>query len=624
MIAFINNNELKIKANIQLKILTTKNTVCFSINDIINEFNKAVTTNISILLLSLNNVKILNILRHSCAHLMAHAINKLYKNIKYAIGPIIKNGFYYDFFINKKINNEDLFLIEKEMKSIVKQKINIIKYKILLKNSKKLFKNNKYKSEIINNISQTKISIYKQNDFIDLCLGPHVKNTKFLKYFKLIKISGAYWKNNNKNDMLHRIYGTLWTSKKELDCFLNNNKNIVLLDHKKLGSILNLFCFDEYSQGVIFWNKNGWFLYRRILKYLRDFILKNKFNEVNTPTLLNSSLFQKSGHIEKFNEYMFIFENKNISEILKPMNCPCHINVFNHFKTKSYKDLPYRLSEFGLCFRNELSGSLYGLMRLKNFTQDDGHIFCSEIHIYDEIINFITDLKKVYYNFGFHIFKVTLAKKPKNINDNLTQWEQAEIFLEKTIKKMNIKYETSHDGAFYGPKIEFSLKDNLDRYWQCGTIQVDFFSAKRLNAYYTNADGILTTPVILHRAILGSIERFLGILIENNKGMIPFWINPTQFEILYINDAYLKYAKKIYNVIIREYTIKLNLINERLDYKVKKCILEKIPYIIIVGDYEKKNKTLTIRSTKSNKFVKLTFNKFIRNIKLKKNKGVYY
>lgn len=619
MITLINNNEIKLKKY----ITTTIDVVCISINDIIKKFNSKENINCSILLIYINNIKILNILRHSTAHLMAHAIKNIYKKIFFATGPVIKNGFYYDFFLKKKINNNDLKKIENYMQLIVKNKLKIIRYNINIANAKKLFKNNKYKLEILNKINKKKVSLYKQGSFIDLCLGPHITNTSFIKNFKLLKVSGAYWQNNKNNDMLTRIYGTSWNKKESFKNFINlitNEKNV---DHKKIGYTLNLFCFDEKSQGVTFWNKNGWTIHKNLINYLKKNVLKSNFIEVNTPIIINESLFEKSGHIAKFTDNMFKYEEKNTKDFLKPMNCPCHITIFNNFSKKSYKDLPYRIAEFGSCFRNEISGSLHGLMRLKNFTQDDGHIFCSEKQIYNEVIIFIKDLKKIYYNLGFKIFKVTLSKKPININDNITIWEKAENILEQIINKLNIKYTTSNDGAFYGPKLEFALKDKIDRYWQCGTIQLDFFSAKNLSATYTDKFGNLKNPIILHRALFGSIERFLGILLENNNGVIPFIINPIQFEIIYINNSCLKYAKKIYNVIIKKYNVKLNVINERLDYKIKKSILEKATYIIIIGENEIKNNTISIRKTISNNFIKIKINKFIRIIKIKKLENYY-
>lgn len=613
MIILINNNKTIIKNNKKYKYKINNKIIYISANNIINEKKYIVHLNQSIILLKNNNNKIINILRHSAAHLMAHAIKNIYKKTKLAFGPVIKNGFYYDFKNKNEITTKNFNKIEKEMERLSKKKINIIKYNINKKNCKKIFKKNFYKLKIINKINTKYITCYKQKNFIDLCLGPHINNTKYIKYFKITKLSGAYWENDKKNEMLYRIYGTAWNTKKKLEKYLND-KIINKIDSKKIGYENNLFCLDEQSKGAIFWYKYGWNLYKNIIKYIRKEIFKNNFIEVNTPSLINSYLFEKSGHMSKFSSHIFSYKNEDNIDILKPMNCPCHINIFNNFKKKSYKDLPYRISEFGSCFRNELSGSLQNLMRVKNFIQDDGHIFCTIYQIKKEIKNFIKILQKTYYNFNFKIFKVTIAKKPKNILENNNIWKIAENILEKSIKELKINYSTSFDGAFYGPKIEISLKDKLERYWQCGTIQLDFFTSKRLNATYSDKKGNIQFPIILHRAILGSIERFIGIIIENNNGQMPFWITPIQFEIIYINNKHSNYSKKIFNIIKKTHKIRLSINNEKIEQKIKKCILEKIPYIITIGENEIKAKGINIRCFKNNNHKIFKTNKIIRKI----------
>lgn len=618
IIIITNNNKISLNLSFTIKKTLVKTIPCISINDTIENSKNIYRINISIILITLDNSKIINILRHSGAHLLAHAVKNIYKTPQFYVGPVIQNGFYYDFFIKKRITDNDLIDIKNEMLKIAHKGFPIIKYKLKINGVKKLFNKNKYKLDILKSIKQNSVTLYKQNNFIDLCLGPHVNNTDIIKYINLFKISGAYWKNDNTNDMLHRIYGNVYNSKKQLQEYTINNV-VNNLEHRKLGYNLNLYCFDEHSQGVVFWNTNGLAVFEKITKYLKTHAFENKFYEVRTPQILNSYLFQKSGHMDKFSENMFIYKNiSNKIDVLKPMNCPCHINIFNNFYKKSYKDLPHRIYEFGSCFRNELSGTLHGIMRLKNFTQDDAHILCEIKHIDNEIKNFISILKNIYFNFNFKLFKVNISKKPDKALGNNLIWTEAENLLEKSINEMNIKYSTSNDGAFYGPKIEFSLKDKMGRYWQCGTIQVDFFSSKRLNASYSDKDGMLKYPIILHRAILGSIERFLGILIENTQGLLPFWLTPIQFEILFINNQYLNFAKKVYNVIIKKHTAKLSIVNDRLEYKIKKSILEKTPYIIIIGEKEFKNKILTIRCLKSNNNVKLKINTLIKDIKLKK------
>ncbi|HIH2762584.1 MAG TPA: threonine--tRNA ligase [Candidatus Azoamicus sp. MARI] len=617
MIILINNNKIKILkkkyTNYTIKYIQT-DTICLSANNILIDNNLKQNINSSIYFINIKNSRSINIIRHSCSHLLAHAISKIYNDTKFSTGPVIKNGFYYDFETKEKIKDTDLEKIEKKMNELSKEKITIEKKIINIKNAKTLFKNNKYKQHIISKIKKNNITIYKQNEFIDLCKGPHLKNTQTIKYFKLLKISGAYWNENKNNEMIYRIYGTAWKTKDELNTYIKTIAKTHINDHKKIGQILNLFIFDKNSQGVVFWNKNGWKIYSDMINYIRNIIKKDKYKEVNTPIMLEKTLYEKSGHLEKFSKHMFKYKTETTLNILKPMNCPCHANIFNNFYKKSYKDLPVKISEFGSCFRNELSGSLHGLMRLKNFVQDDGHIFCSENQIMSEILTFIKMLKRIYYFFGFKLYKIVLSKKPDNIKNNLKKWFKAEYLLEKSLILSKLKYALSTDGAFYGPKIEFSLKDNFNRIWQCGTIQIDFFTSKKLNIVYSDKNSKLKNPIILHRAILGSIERFIGILLENKNGNIPFILTPTQFEIIYINENYLNYAKKIYTYIKNKYKTKLTISKERLEYKIKKCILEKIKYIIIIGEREYTSNTITIR--KKNKIKNMSINNFISKIKL--------
>lgn len=619
MITIINNNKIKFLKRIYKYYVIeqkNKNTISFSFNNKITDEKIKHNVNSSIFFINITNPRSLNILRHSCAHLLAHALSKMYSDVKFSIGPVIKNGFYYDFKIKEKINDSDLEKIEKKMNDLSKENIIIKKQTITIKEAKKKFYDNKYKLHILDKITTNSVTIYTQNEFTDLCKGPHVKNTYIIRNFKLLKIAGAYWNDNKNNEMLYRIYGTLWQSKEKLETYIKNIEKNEINDHKNIGKNLNFFIFDKTSQGVVFWNKNGWKIYSDIINYIRRIIKNDKYKEVNTPILLEKTLYEKSGHLEKFGQHMFKYNTENITSILKPMNCPCHANIFNNFYKKSYKDLPVKISEFGSCFRNELSGSLHGLMRLKNFVQDDGHIFCSEEHIIIEILKFIKMLKKIYYFFGFNLYKIVLSKKPESIKNNLKKWAKSEYLLEKSLKLSKLKYNLSKDGAFYGPKIEFSLKDKFNRIWQCGTIQVDLFTSKKLNVSYSDKYGKIKNPIILHRAILGSIERFIGILLENKNGDIPFEINPIQFEIIYIKDTHINYAKKIYTYIKEKYKTKLNITKERLEYKIKKCILEKIKYIIILGEKEYKTNTITIRKIKTNDIRNMSINSFISKIKL--------
>lgn len=621
MIKFINNDNFTIEKEIfEIKNFLFKKTYNFFVSKNINLIYKGIKffskKNHSVILINNKSIKSINILRHSCAHLLAHSISNLFKDVKFSVGPVIKNGFYYDFYYNGKISFNDLKNIENEMFNLSNCKIDIQKEEVSKEYAINIFYSNKYKKDIITKLDDNKIiSIYNQNSFIDLCKGPHINNTKNLKYFKIIKISGAYWKNDKSNEMLYRIYGTCWNNKKSLISYINKTNKIKNLDHRIIGKKLNLFDFYNHSPGLVFWNRFGWSLFKKIKMYILFVLNKTNYYEVNTPVMNGYYLFDKSGHISKFSENMFIYSFNNSTYVLKPMNCPCHISIFNNFYKKSYKNLPFRISEFGSCFRKELSGTLHGLMRLKNFTQDDGHIFCSENQIKSEIIRFIHSLKKVYYKFDFKKFMITLSKKPKNINDNLLIWKKAEMELEQVIKKLGMNYIISNDGAFYGPKLEFSLRDKFNRMWQCGTIQVDFFTSIKLNANYVDYNCKIKNPVILHRAILGSIERFIGITLEHNDGFLPFFITPIQFLIIYLKSEYLFYAKSIYNILIYKYNINISLNKERLEYNIKDSILKKIPYVIIIGKKEYISKSVTLRDNKTSTSTTLYLKDLLLKIK---------
>jgi len=628
MILTINNNTLLFlkKFNLKHNIIQNriKKIICLSVNNILSDVSTNIKKNVSIKVLTLNDKKSLNVMRHSCAHLLAHALDILYKNIKFSVGPVIKNGFYYDFYLDSKITSDSISLIEEKMNELVNQNLEITRLNISIIFAKKLFKNNKYKLDILNKLNCSKVSCYKQGSFIDLCLGPHVFNTNKLLHFKLLKLAGAYWKNNKAHEMLYRLYGTLHNSSSNLNLYIDKLNKIKMYDHKKIGIQMNLFSFYNHSPGVVFWNKLGWRIYSKVISYIRYMVKNDGYMEVNTPIMLNSYLFEKSGHMEKFNEYIFKYYNEENISLLKPMSCPCHIEIFKHFDKKSYRDLPFKISEFGLCSRNELSGTLFGLMRLKNFVQDDGHIFCDESHIFLEIQNFIHLLKRIYYKFDFKIFRVVLSKKPIEINDNIFLWKRAEKILENIIKKLNIKYIVTYEGAFYGPKLEFSLKDNIGRLWQCGTIQLDFLTPEKLNVSYIDKDGKNKIPIMLHRAILGSIERFLGILIEHKNGLLPFWITPIQVEILYISDLDIDYVKNVYNVLKYKYNVRLVICNDRLEYKIRKSMLEKIPYVLIIGKKERENKLVSVRKFGSHFTEIMSLNKFINLLKINENEGESY
>ncbi len=595
--------------------ITNSNIIAATVNAKIVDLNYLINEYSDIVFLRLNDNNTLNILRHSCAHLLAHSLKLLFNNVNISIGPVIKDGFYYDFFCKEKITNSHLPEIEKKMHEIAKKEINIEKIFFSYEKAIIFFSNDKYKLRLIDKIDKNEIiTAYKQNSFVDLCKGPHIPNTKFLKYFKLLRVAGAYWEGNSKNEMLYRIYGTIWNTENELNEYINNLEAIKNNDHRKIGKELDLFHFRKEASGVVFWHPKGWKIYISIINYIRKIFEEEGYLEVNTPVKLDRKLFEKSGHIEKFKNNMFEIEHNNVNYILKPMNCPCHIDIFNN-STKSYRNLPLRIAEFGSCYRNEPSGSLYGLMRLKNFTQDDGHIFCSDEQLIDEIQVFIKNLKKVYSKFGFNVFNTILSKRPivKIGEDKI--WDIAESHLETAIKNLELNYEISNDGAFYGPKLEFSLQDNTGKSWQCGTIQIDFFTAKRLNAKYTSKNGKIKNPIILHRAILGSIERFIGILLEVNNGNLPFWLLPEQIIILTINKDSINYAINVFNKLKSVYKTTINFSDEEICSKIKESLFKKIPYIIIIGENESKKNTLSIRIKKNTVIKDISLNDFFEILK---------
>lgn len=613
----INNKELIIKKHIILKELIknidieNKHIISAYVNNKLVDLNYNIVENSDIKFITYNDNESIEILRHSCAHLLAHALKELFEDIDISIGPVIDNGFYYDFSFKNSKKNIILIELEKKMHEIAERNLDIEKIILNKNDAKHIFKNEKYKLRLIEDINEEDIiTAYKQDTFIDLCRGPHIPNTKFLKYFKLLKISGAYWKGDSKNEMLYRIYGTLWKNEEELNKYLFMLDDIKKRDHRKIGKKLDLFHFRKEASGVVFWHDKGWSIYQNIISYMRNIFCKNDYLEVNTPLKLDYKLFEKSGHIDKFKENMFEINVDNNKYILKPMNCPCHIDIFIN-KSRSYRDLPLKFAEFGTCFRNELSGSLYGLMRLKNFVQDDGHIFCTEEQIETEVELFIKILKDVYKYFGFNQFEIIFSKRPKNKIGEEYSWNSAEKYLANAIENLGINYTISNNGAFYGPKLEFILKDNVGRIWQCGTIQVDFFTAKRLNAKYTDKSGELKYPIILHRAILGSIERFIGILIESNKGDFPFWLSPVQIAIININDNCINYSKIIYEKLKLNYRIIKNFKNEKINLKIREYIIQKIPYIIIIGDIENKNTTITFRKLNNDIIKNISLDNFL-------------
>ena len=547
----------------------------------------------------------IEIIRHSCAHLFGHALKQLYPEAKMAIGPTIENGFYYDIDLEESLSENDLEKIELRMKELAKTNYDVVREVVTRKKALDTFKNRNepYKIEIINEIPDDEIiALYHHNEYIDMCRGPHVTSVRHLKAFKLTKIAGAYWRGSSDNKMLQRIYGTAWSSEKEL------KKHLVLLeeaekrDHRKLGKELDLFHFQDIAPGMVFWHANGWSIYKELEDYIRRKISKEGYKEIKTPQILDKDLWVESGHWDKYKDNMYktIIDDREL--MIKPMNCPGHVQIYNQ-GIKSYKDLPLRMAEFGSCHRNEPSGALHGLMRVRNFVQDDAHIFCTEDQIESETINFCKLLQDVYSELGFDKVTIMYADRPDQRVGDDEIWDKAENALLNASKATGIPFDTnSGDGAFYGPKLDFYLHDAIGRKWQCGTLQVDFNMPGRLGASYVGEDNEKHTPVMLHRAILGSLERFTGILIEHYEGKFPLWLAPIQLVIATITSKADKYAQEIEEKFISKgIRVILDSRNEKINYKVREHSVNKVPYIFVVGVNEMDDKTVAIRKLGSNK-----------------------
>jgi len=542
----------------------------------------------------------LEVLRHSCAHLMAQAVQSLFPSAQVTIGPVIDDGFYYDFAFERAFTPEDLEKIEKKMQDLAKQNLIVSRSLMSRDEAVRLFrkKGEDYKVEILESIpSQEDLSFYSQGDFIDLCRGPHVPSTGKLQAFKLTKVAGAYWRGNSDNEMLQRIYGTAWGDKKALKDYLHRLEEAEKRDHRKLGRRLDLFHMQEEAPGMVFWHPKGWQIWQAIEQYIREVQNANGYQEVRTPQLVDFSLWEKSGHADKFNEDMFSLSTENRLYAIKPMNCPCHVQIYNH-GLKSYRDLPLRMAEFGSCHRNEPSGTLQGTMRVRGFVQDDAHIFCTEEQIQEEVISFIDLLYNVYKDFGFEEVLIKLSTRPEKRVGSDEIWDKSEAALALALdtKGLDWAYQPG-EGAFYGPKIEFSLKDCLGRIWQCGTMQVDFSTPGRLDAQYVAEDGSRKVPVMLHRATLGSFERFIGILIEHHAGEMPAWLAPVQAVVLNITDAQLDYCQQVAKELVQAgLRVEADLRNEKVGFKVREHTLQKVPYMLVAGDREVKNGEISVRA----------------------------
>jgi threonyl-tRNA synthetase len=542
----------------------------------------------------------LEIIRHSTAHLLAQAVKRLFPQAQVTIGPVIEDGFYYDFSYPPGFTNEDLEHIEAEMRRIAAAALPVRREVMRRDEAIAHFRNNgeEYKAKIIEDIPQEQeISLYRQGEFIDLCRGPHVPDTGRLGEFRLMRLAGAYWRGDSRNEMLQRIYGTAWATKKDLEAYLTRLQEAEKRDHRRLGKQLGLFHFQEEAPGMVFWHDHGWRIYTLIQDYLRARLRERGYREVNTPQIVDISLWQKSGHADKFKDDMFITESENRTYAIKPMNCPCHVQIFNQGLV-SYRDLPLRLAEFGSCHRNEPSGALHGLMRVRAFTQDDAHIFCTEEQVQAESAAFIDLLYEIYRDFGFTEVLVKLSTRPDNRIGDDALWDRAESTLARALDEAGIAWsENPGEGAFYGPKIEFSLQDTIGRIWQCGTLQVDFFMPERLGASYIDEQSSRRVPVMLHRAILGSLERFIGILIENHAGAFPAWLAPVQAVVLNISEKQIEYCNGVTQVLRNKgFRVDADLRNEKIGYKIREHTLGKVPYLLVVGDREVESGTVAVRT----------------------------
>ncbi|AEP36890.1 threonine--tRNA ligase [Taylorella asinigenitalis] len=559
----------------------------------------------------------LDIIRHSTAHLLAHAVKELFPDAQVTIGPVINNGFYYDFSYKRPFTPDDLEKIEKRMNELAKQDIAVVREEWDRDDAVEFFKKEGelYKAEIISSIPQGEtISLYKQGSFIDLCRGPHVPSTGKLKVFKLMKVAGAYWRGDSNNEMLQRIYGTAWSSKEDQAHYLNMLEEADKRDHRKLGKELDLFHFQDEAPGLIFWHPKGWTIWQQVEQFMRKVYIENGYQEIKAPQILDLSLWKKTGHWDNYKENMFTTQSENREYGLKPMNCPGHVQIFNS-TLHSYRELPIRYGEFGQCHRNEPSGSLHGMMRVRGFTQDDGHIFCTEDQLLEECSAFTALLQKVYKQFGFDKVLYKIATRPEKRIGADEIWDKAEEALMESLRSSGCEFEISPgEGAFYGPKIEYTLKDAIGRHWQCGTIQVDFSMPARLGAEYVDADDTRKTPVMLHRAILGSLERFIGMLIENHAGAMPPWLSPEQVVVCPISEAFNDYALDVQSKLNEKFRVKVDLRNEKITKKIRENSMQKIPYILVVGEKERSTSSVAVRARGNVDLGVLTVDEFIARL----------
>ena len=577
-----------------------KATIAGKVNGILLDATLPIKNDSKVVIITSKDKEGIEIIRHSFAHLIGHAVKQIYPNIKMAIGPVIEDGFYYDISSEYSFTPDDLIKIEDRINKLIKTNYDVEILQVSKKEAIKTFeeRDETFKLRIIEEIDDKGlINLYKHEEYIDMCRGPHVPNTRHLRHFKLLKLSGSYWRGNSENESLQRIYGTAWAKEKELKDYLTRIEEAEKRDHRKLGKKHSLFHIQEESPGMIFWHPNGWIIYQVLEKYIREILKKNNYLEIKTPQAVDKSLWEKSGHWEKFREDMFTTASENRTYAIKPMNCPCHIQVFNQ-GLKSYKDLPIRLAEFGSCHRNEPSGALHGLMRVRNFTQDDAHIFCTEEQMQEEVSNFIDLVFEVYRTFGFDEIIIKLSTRPEKRVGSEEIWDKSEEALKMALNNKNLEWELQPgEGAFYGPKIEFSLKDCLNRVWQCGTIQVDFSMPIRLDATFVDINNEKKSPVMLHRAILGSFERFIGILIEQYEAKFPLWLAPYQIILLSITDRNKDKCQEFNHLLnLKGYRSKVDIRNEKIGYKIREATISRIPLIAVIGDKEQEIDSVSLRA----------------------------
>ncbi|MGZ8224848.1 MAG: threonine--tRNA ligase [Methylobacter sp.] len=596
-----------------------KATLAGKVNGNLVDAKELIEQDATVQIITANNKEGVDIIRHSTAHLLAQAVKQLFPKAQVTIGPVIENGFYYDFAYHRPFTPEDLKAIEEKMHQLAAEDYEVSRSIVSRNSAVKFFREQgeQYKAEIIESIPENEdLSLYTQGGFTDLCRGPHVPSTGKLTAFKLMKIAGAYWRGNSENEMLQRIYGTAWGDKKDLQAYLHRLEEAEKRDHRKLAKTFDLFHAQEEAPGMVFWHEKGWIIYQQIEQYIREKLRVNGYGEVKTPQIVDRSLWEKSGHWEKFGDGMFTTHSENRDYAIKPMNCPCHVQIYNQ-GIKSYRDLPIRMAEFGSCHRNEPSGTLHGLMRVRNFVQDDAHIFCTEAQIQDEVSVFIDLLFDVYKDFGFEEVVIKLSTRPDNRVGEDAVWDKAESALELALNNKGLKWDLQPgEGAFYGPKIEFSLKDCIGRVWQCGTIQVDFSMPGRLGATYIAENGSKQVPVMLHRAILGSLERFIGILIEQHAGTFPVWLAPVQAVLLNIADKHARYSVQVMKELEQQgIRVKIDLRNEKIGFKIREHSIQRVPYLLIIGDKEIEEHTVTVRTQKGENIGSLSISEFTERLR---------